>query len=77
MPLAYEEITAEAMQLPRGRADLADRLWISVDGPRLSHQLGGPKSSGALRSSLRAKSRPFPSSRCQLSRVRSCGNAPP
>lgn len=34
MSLTYEQIAAEAMQLsPQERADLADRLWISVDTP--------------------------------------------
>jgi len=32
--LTYEQIAAEAMQLsPQERADLADRLWISIDTP--------------------------------------------
>ena len=34
MSLTYKEIVSEAMKLPpRERADLADRLWISVDTP--------------------------------------------
>jgi putative addiction module component (TIGR02574 family) len=34
MPLTYQQIVAEAMKLPpQERADLADRLWISVDVP--------------------------------------------
>lgn len=34
MSLTYEQIAAEAMQLsPQERADLADRLWISIDTP--------------------------------------------
>lgn len=35
MSLTYKEIVSEAMKLPpRERADLADRLWISVDTPQ-------------------------------------------
>lgn len=34
MPFTYEQITAEAMRLtPRQRADLAEKLWVSVDSP--------------------------------------------
>lgn len=34
MSLTYEQIVAEALKLPpQERADLADRLWISVDMP--------------------------------------------
>ena len=34
MSLTYKRIAAEAMQLsPKERADLADKLWISVDTP--------------------------------------------
>lgn len=34
MSLTYEQIAAKAMQLsPKERADLADKLWISVDTP--------------------------------------------
>ncbi len=34
MSPTYEQIAAEAMQLsPKERADLADKLWISVDTP--------------------------------------------
>jgi hypothetical protein len=34
MPLTYHEIIAERMKLPpQEPADLADRLWISVDAP--------------------------------------------
>lgn len=34
MSLTYKEIVSEAMKLPpQERADLADRLWISVDTP--------------------------------------------
>ena len=35
MALTYKEIISEAMKLPpQERADLADRLWISVDAPQ-------------------------------------------
>lgn len=35
MPLTYKEIVSEALKLlPQERADLADRLWISVDTPQ-------------------------------------------
>jgi len=35
MALTYKEIISEAMKLPpQERADLADRLWISVDTPQ-------------------------------------------
>lgn len=34
MSLTYDEIAAEAMRLtPQERADLADKLWVSVDTP--------------------------------------------
>jgi len=34
MSLTYKEIVSEALKLqPQERADLADRLWISVDTP--------------------------------------------
>lgn len=34
MPLTYDQIAAEAMRLsPEERADLADKLWVSVDTP--------------------------------------------
>lgn len=34
MPLTYEEIAAEALRLSaEQRADLADKLWMSVDTP--------------------------------------------
>ena len=34
MSLTYEQITAEAMRLSaEERADLADKLWLSVDTP--------------------------------------------
>ena len=34
MSRTYQEIVSEAMKLPpQERADLADRLWISVDTP--------------------------------------------
>ena len=34
MSRSYDEIVSEAMELPpQERADLADRLWISVDTP--------------------------------------------
>jgi putative addiction module component (TIGR02574 family) len=34
MSRTYDEIVSEAMELPaEERADLADRLWISVDTP--------------------------------------------
>lgn len=34
MPLTYDEIAAEAMRLSaEERADLADKLWVSVDTP--------------------------------------------
>lgn len=35
MPLTYHEISAERMKLPQEPADLADRLWISVDAPKV------------------------------------------
>lgn len=35
MSMTYKEIMSEAMKLPpQERADLADRLWISVDTPQ-------------------------------------------
>ena len=34
MSLTYDQIAAEAMRLsPEERADLADKLWVSVDTP--------------------------------------------
>lgn len=34
MSLTYDQVAAEAMRLsPEERADLADRLWVSVDTP--------------------------------------------
>src|ERR1044072_3033754 len=34
MSRTYDEIVSDAMKLPPGeRADLADRLWVSVDTP--------------------------------------------
>jgi putative addiction module component (TIGR02574 family) len=34
MSLTYNELVSAAMKLPpRERADLADRLWVSVDAP--------------------------------------------
>jgi len=34
MSLTYKEIVSEALKLqPQERADLADRLWVSVDTP--------------------------------------------